>query len=95
CVDKIDNCLDYTDESCFGIFTSWAKENCPYTCGYCNDSVPTKPSEHTPTVQQIVTNVTGCVDKIDNCLDYTDESCFGIFTSWAKENCPYTCGYCN
>lgn len=36
-----------------------------------------------------------CRDKDGlNCWLYVDAKCEGFYEDWARENCPYRCGYC-
>lgn len=50
---------------------------------------------HAITRQHIVyCGISECKDKLDNCFYFGDEQCIGRFVPWAKDNCPYRCGYC-
>ncbi|XP_060580119.1 mucin-2-like isoform X2 [Ruditapes philippinarum] len=40
CTDKLDNCISYPDEKCVGIYEPWARSQCAYRCGYCEDFLP-------------------------------------------------------
>lgn len=35
-----------------------------------------------------------CIDKLDNCGDFGDDACTGIFYTWALDNCARHCGLC-
>ncbi|VDI21864.1 Hypothetical predicted protein [Mytilus galloprovincialis] len=90
CVDTKDNCWNYDDSKCLGIYSPWAKLNCPYRCGYCPENVlflanlrlsPDKPP---------------CVDKIPNCDEYPADVCTDTFYSgWCRINCRKYCNKCD
>ncbi|XP_062601709.1 uncharacterized protein ZK673.1-like [Saccostrea cucullata] len=41
------------------------------------------------------TDVDWCKDNPDlNCWRYVDKKCVGFYEDWARQNCPFRCGYC-
>ncbi|XP_052711379.1 uncharacterized protein LOC128185759 [Crassostrea angulata] len=39
------NCWRYVDAKCLGFYEDWARENCPYRCGYCPNKPPCEDSD--------------------------------------------------
>lgn len=42
CYDKLpnDQCFNYNDNNCYGIYAPWAIENCRLRCGFCENMQP-------------------------------------------------------
>jgi len=76
------DCNDYADDACYGMYESWARDNCAKRCNYCKTATA-KP--HTPG---------GCWDKLSDCRSYGNSSCLPPYDGWARENCNDTCGFC-
>ncbi|CAC5397846.1 unnamed protein product [Mytilus coruscus] len=87
CRDELDNCKSYGQSVCAGRYKPWAKRNCAHYCNFCDcSSVPTSTTD--PFTDPL------CVDKLDNCRDFGDDACTGIFYTWALENCLRHCALC-
>lgn len=52
------------------------------------------PTFTSPVITTVACDDPKCVDKLDNCDDFGDDACTGIFHSWALDNCPRHCGLC-
>ncbi|XP_071136747.1 uncharacterized protein [Mytilus edulis] len=109
CEDKIDYCKQLVSDACSdNQYSGFVRLNCRKTCNKCtvpaltfvnNNSTLVPSTELSQTKTNALntaeqTNVTGCVDTKDNCWNYDDSKCLGIYSPWAKLNCPYRCGYC-
>lgn len=176
CDDKKDNCFNYDDSKCLGIYAPWAKDNCALRCGYCpgkkppcvdniaycneysddictssgyagwartncrkycnlcevpyhgNDTINetsqttktfatttspgtahvTPSTEHitpphgntgepvrqTTTLFPVLPTGVACQDVRNDCDNYDQEACNGVFKVWAMTNCARRCGYC-
>lgn len=35
-----------------------------------------------------------CSDVLNNCPEYSQTACQGVYLDWAKANCAYYCGLC-
>ncbi|XP_076111945.1 uncharacterized protein LOC143080130 isoform X2 [Mytilus galloprovincialis] len=88
CNDALDNCKSYGQSACEGAYKPWARRNCAHYCNFCDCS-----AAPTTTVDPF-TDPT-CIDKLDNCGDFGDDACTGIFYTWALDNCARHCGLCN
>ncbi|CAG2185496.1 unnamed protein product [Mytilus edulis] len=81
CFDKLNNCGDYGNDVCLGIFHSWAFENCKRHCGMCYTTVQNgcHDKEFEPTI---------CSSKRDViCTD-------AAYTAYAEVYCQKTCNLC-
>lgn len=64
----------------FAIFRSTTEKT--ESCQTCNSYV-------------YIAVINWCRDKDGlNCWRYVDAKCLGFYEDWARENCPYRCGYC-
>lgn len=64
----------------FAIFRSTTEKT--ESCRTCNSYV-------------YIAVINWCRDKDGlNCWRYVDAKCLGFYEDWARENCPYRCGYC-
>lgn len=82
CLDKRDDCRTFGASGCIGIYTSWAKYNCPRYCGYCINPNDTKVEE--------------CKDAIAICNEYGSEMCTQPeYRLFAEDNCKNYCNLCD
>ncbi|XP_048769081.1 uncharacterized protein LOC125675464 [Ostrea edulis] len=81
CKDAPDlNCWRYIDEKCIGAYEAWAREHCPYRCGYC----PNKPP--------CVDTDTACAAYIK----HDHSACSNPTTrAFMRENCRQECHLCH
>ncbi|XP_076111939.1 uncharacterized protein LOC143080127 isoform X2 [Mytilus galloprovincialis] len=92
CQDTLDNCKAYGQAACQAPYVPWAKRNCAHHCNFCDCS--SSPTFTSPVITTVACDDPKCVDKLDNCDDFGDDACTGIFHSWALDNCPRHCGLC-
>ncbi|XP_076111941.1 uncharacterized protein LOC143080128 isoform X2 [Mytilus galloprovincialis] len=79
CFDKLNNCGDYGNDVCLGIFHSWAFENCKRHCGMCYTTVQKGCHDKEPTI---------CTSKRDViCTD-------AAYKAYAEVYCQKTCNLC-
>lgn len=55
--------------------------------------LPNTPPQLSTTVSNLNTSE-DCDNKDSDCDYYNDESCVGIYESWARDHCALRCGYC-
>lgn len=81
CKDAIKDCKNYGQDSCKGVYLTWAQKNCEATCGFCRP-LPTQPPP--------------CVDALPNCADFETSTCTSpTYRPWAEENCRKYCRLCS
>ncbi|XP_045190733.2 uncharacterized protein LOC123547587 isoform X2 [Mercenaria mercenaria] len=101
CKNKLPNCKEFDsgDLCTADSFFAWARENCFAYCGFppCGNNTGIKATTAPPKTSPAIvpkTSHSNCSDKLDNCLQYPDAKCVGIYEPWAKSHCAYRCGYC-
>ncbi|XP_076111943.1 uncharacterized protein LOC143080129 [Mytilus galloprovincialis] len=81
CFDKLNNCGDYGNDACLGIFHAWALDNCLRHCGLCYTLFTTAGK--------------GCHDKLPQiCSSQKEIVCSNAYKDWARDNCQKTCYLC-
>uniref|UniRef100_K1RFJ1 Uncharacterized protein n=1 Tax=Magallana gigas TaxID=29159 RepID=K1RFJ1_MAGGI len=85
------NCWRYVDTKCLGFYEDWARENCPYRCGYCPMHMY-RVLELTP----LIVDKPPCEDTDSSCDAYHQESCTNSTTrAYMREHCRKRCNECH
>ncbi|WAR12949.1 SAS-like protein [Mya arenaria] len=101
CMDNV-NCASYGTYVCGTNYKEWAQNNCAKYCGYCGGGtgtggtmIGTGTGTGTGTGGTMIgTGTGGCVDKLTNCAEYSQEACTGLYVDWARDNCAHFCNLC-
>ncbi|XP_078341778.1 uncharacterized protein LOC111101544 isoform X1 [Crassostrea virginica] len=102
CVDELSYCQEFGRDVCQQEqYGQYMRKNCRKFCDICKAPTDYLVSSTTSTTTPEPTSPTTpynpvsewCQDKL-RCWYYPDEKCTGGYESWARENCPFRCGYC-
>lgn len=106
CIDTMKDCDKLDIRDCGKPeYAGYLRTNCRKTCNLCalpdiystqvDGSNVVTPSELPINNQTPARYENECVDHLgDQCLNYNDDKCYGIYKSWAKAQCAVRCGFC-